>query len=57
MIQFAKEGATVCGVSRMQQNLAQVTAAGGQGSVMAADLSTPEGAEKAVTECLARHGA
>lgn len=60
MLLFAKEGATVCGASRTQKNLdetlAQVKAAGGQGSVVAADLSMPEGAEKAVAECLARHG-
>ncbi len=60
MVLFAKEGATVCGVSRTQSNLDEtlqmVEAAGGKGSVVSADLATPEGAEKAVTECLARYG-
>jgi meso-butanediol dehydrogenase / (S,S)-butanediol dehydrogenase / diacetyl reductase len=60
MAMFAKEGATVCGVSRTQANLeetlARVTAGGGKGSVISADLSTPEGAEKAVNECVKRYG-
>jgi len=60
MILFAREGATVCGVSRTQANLdetlRQVAAAGGNGSAVSADLSVPTGAEMAVQECLARHG-
>lgn len=48
---FAKEGAKVVGVSRTQANLDEtlqaVKAAGGEGAVVAADLSTPEGAQKA----------
>jgi NAD(P)-dependent dehydrogenase (short-subunit alcohol dehydrogenase family) len=60
MVMFAKEGATVCGVSRTQRNLdetlRQVEAAGGTGSVFSADLSTPEGAEAAVNACLERYG-
>ena len=57
---FAREGARVVGVSRTQGNLdetlALVTAAGGVGSVVAADLSTPEGAQKAVDAAMAVHG-
>ena len=53
---FAVEGAKVAGVSRTKVNLdetlAQVKAAGGEGKVVAADLSKPEGAEKAVAETL-----
>ena len=53
---FAAEGAKVVGVSRTKANLdetlAQVKAAGGEGQVVAADLSRPEGAEKAVAETL-----
>lgn len=60
MILFAREGATVCGVSRTQGNLdetlRQVRAAGGEGSVVSADLSVPEGAEQAVAACLKTHG-
>ena len=56
---FAQEGATVCGVSRTQRNLDDtlqaILAQGGQGSVFAADLAQPEGAEAAVAHCLARH--
>lgn len=60
MILFAREGATVCGVSRTQANLDEtlrlVRAGGGEGSVVSADLSVPEGAEQAVAACLATHG-
>lgn len=60
MVMFAREGATVCGVSRTQANLdetlAKVTASCGKGSVISADLATPAGAEKAVTECVNRYG-
>ena len=57
---FAAEGAKVVGVSRTQGNLdetlAQVQAAGGEGKVVAADLSRPDGAEKAVAETLKAYG-
>jgi NAD(P)-dependent dehydrogenase (short-subunit alcohol dehydrogenase family) len=57
---FAKEGAKVVGVSRTQSNLdealATVTGAGGEGIVVAADLATPEGAQKAVEATLAAYG-
>jgi NAD(P)-dependent dehydrogenase (short-subunit alcohol dehydrogenase family) len=57
---FAREGATVHGVSRTQANLdevvAAVTRAGGRASATAADLARPEGAERTVADCLARHG-
>jgi NAD(P)-dependent dehydrogenase (short-subunit alcohol dehydrogenase family) len=57
---FAQEGAVVCGVSRTQRNLDDslqaILAQGGHGSVFAADLAQPEGAEAAVAHCLARHG-
>ena len=60
MVMFAKEGATVCGVSRTQKNLDEtlrlVEDAGGKGSVFSADLSTPEGAEAVVNECIRQHG-
>jgi len=57
---FAAEGAKVVGVSRTQSNLdetlAMVKAIPGEGKVVAADLSQPEGAAKAVTETLNAHG-
>jgi NAD(P)-dependent dehydrogenase (short-subunit alcohol dehydrogenase family) len=57
---FASEGAKVVGVSRTQSNLdetlAQVKAAGGEGVVVAADLSTAEGAQKAVDATLKAYG-
>jgi NAD(P)-dependent dehydrogenase (short-subunit alcohol dehydrogenase family) len=57
---FAAEGAKVVGVSRTQANLdetlAQVKAAGGEGAVVAADLATSAGAEKAVAATLAAYG-
>ena len=57
---FAAEGAKVVGVSRTQTNLdetlAMVKAIPGEGKVVAADLSKPEGAEKAVTDTLAGFG-
>ncbi len=60
MVMFAREGATVLGVSRTQSNLdetlAMVEAAGGTGSVYSADLSDPERAEAAVDECVKRYG-
>ncbi|MCB1748321.1 MAG: SDR family oxidoreductase [Gammaproteobacteria bacterium] len=60
MVMFAREGATVFGVSRTQANLdetlRQVEAAGGQGSVFSADLADPALAEGAVNECVNRYG-
>ena len=57
---FAKEGAKVVGVSRTQANLdetlALVKKAGGEGMVIAADLSEDSGAEKAVNATLAKYG-
>lgn len=57
---FAREGAKVVGVSRTQKNLdealAAVKAAGGEGQVVAADLSRPEGVEKAVKATLDAYG-
>lgn len=57
---FAAEGAKVVGVSRTQSNLdetlSQVKAAGGEGQVVAADLSKPEGADKAMEETLKSFG-
>src|SRR3984957_14775849 len=57
---FAAEGAKVVGVSRTQSNLdetlAMVKASSGEGRVVAADLSKPEGAEKAVAETLSSFG-
>ena len=57
---FAAEGAKVLGVSRTQANLdetlALVKAAQGDGKVVAADLAKPEGADKIVTETLTAFG-
>lgn len=57
---FAKEGAKVVGVSRTQANLdetlALVKKAGGEGMVIAADLSEDSGAERAVNAALAKYG-
>jgi NAD(P)-dependent dehydrogenase (short-subunit alcohol dehydrogenase family) len=57
---FAAEGAKVVGVSRTKSNLdeslAQVKAAGGEGQIVAADLSKPDGAEKAMAEALKAYG-
>lgn len=57
---FAKEGAKVVGVSRTQSNLdetlAEVKKAGGEGSVVSADLSTPEGAQKAFDAAIKAYG-
>ena len=50
---FAREGAKVVGVSRTQANLDEtlqaVTSAGGEGKVVSADLSSPEGAPVSYT--------
>ncbi len=60
MVMFAKEGATVYGVSRTQANLDEtlrlVKAAGGPGSVFSADLSQPDRAEAAVNRCIEQYG-
>jgi NAD(P)-dependent dehydrogenase (short-subunit alcohol dehydrogenase family) len=57
---FASEGAKVVGVSRTQSNLdeslAQAKGAGGDGAVVAADLATGAGAEKAFNAALASFG-
>tara|TARA_E500000305_G_C4004007_1_gene228874 strand:- start:59 stop:841 length:783 start_codon:yes stop_codon:yes gene_type:complete len=57
---FAREGAKVVGCSRTQSNLdetlANVTRDGGKGIVVAADLSTPEGAQKLVDATIAEYG-
>ena len=57
---FAREGATVVGVSRTQANLdaalAAVQATGGQGMVMARDLSRAESAEEIVAATVKAYG-
>ena len=60
MVLFAREGATVFGVSRTQSNLDEtlgvVEQSGGAGSVYSADLADPARAEAAVDECVERYG-
>ncbi len=57
---FAREGAKVIGVSRTQANLdealARVRAAGGEGIVLAKDLSQPESADEIVAATLKAYG-
>lgn len=57
---FAREGAKVIGVSRTQSNLddalARVQAAGGDGMVLAKDLSVPASADEVVAATLQAHG-
>lgn len=57
---FAREGAFVVGVSRTQANLdtvlAAVRTAGGEGMVLARDLSRPESAEEIVAATVAARG-
>jgi NAD(P)-dependent dehydrogenase (short-subunit alcohol dehydrogenase family) len=57
---FAAEGAKVMGVSRTQSNLdaalAAVRAAGGEGQVLARDLSQPQSADDIVAATLAAYG-
>ncbi len=57
---FAKEGAKVVGVSRTQSALdgalSEVKAIGGDGAVVAADLSTEAGAETAMAKTLDAYG-
>jgi NAD(P)-dependent dehydrogenase (short-subunit alcohol dehydrogenase family) len=60
MVLFAKEGATVLGVSRTQANLeqtlAQVEQAGGRGSILAADLSSDDACRLVVQTAIDRYG-
>jgi len=60
MVIFAREGAKVVGVSRTQKNLDEtlslVRQAGGDGMVVAADLSKPEGAETVIRKTMEAHG-
>ncbi|MGD9536153.1 MAG: SDR family NAD(P)-dependent oxidoreductase [Alphaproteobacteria bacterium] len=60
MVIFAREGAKVVGVSRTQKNLDEtlslVRQAGGDGMVVAADLSKPEGAETVIGKVMEAHG-
>lgn len=60
MLIFAREGAKVVGVSRTQSNLDEtlrlVTDAGGEGIVVSADLSKPEGAQKTVDAAMSAYG-
>jgi NAD(P)-dependent dehydrogenase (short-subunit alcohol dehydrogenase family) len=60
MEMFAREGARVVGCSRTQANLDQtlatVEAEGGEGMVVAADLSTEEGARKLVDATVEKYG-
>jgi len=57
---FAREGARVVGVSRTQKNLDEtlglVKKAGGQGQVVATDLSKPEAAELAIKRAVDAYG-
>jgi NAD(P)-dependent dehydrogenase (short-subunit alcohol dehydrogenase family) len=56
---FAREGAKVVGVSRTQKNLEETLAlvknAGGDGMVIAADLAGPEGAETVIKRTMDVH--
>ncbi len=60
MEMFAREGARVVGCSRTQSNLDEVLAAveaeGGEGMVVAADLSTEAGAKKLVDATVEKYG-
>ncbi|HMM76755.1 MAG TPA: SDR family oxidoreductase [Gammaproteobacteria bacterium] len=60
MTLFAREGATVVGVSRTQKNLdealVEVHALGGRGTVLAKDLSKPESSDEIVAATLAAYG-
>jgi NAD(P)-dependent dehydrogenase (short-subunit alcohol dehydrogenase family) len=57
---FAKEGATVFGISRTQSNLDEtlslVQALGGKGKVFSADLSQPSEVQNAIDNCLESFG-
>ncbi len=60
MVLFAREGAKVLGVSRtlsnLERTLEQTRDAGGEGSVLAADLSEDGSCERVVEATLARYG-
>lgn len=60
MLLFAREGATVVGVSRTQKNLdevlAEVHALGGRGMVLAKDLSDPASSDAIVAATVAAYG-
>ena len=60
MSMFAREGATVVGVSRTQKNLdealVEVHALGGRGMVLAKDLSQPESCDEIVAATVAAYG-
>jgi NAD(P)-dependent dehydrogenase (short-subunit alcohol dehydrogenase family) len=60
MVLFAREGAKVVGVSRTQANLDEtlelVTQSGGEGTVVAADLSEDRGAEKTISAAIQAFG-
>ena len=60
MVLFAKEGAKVVGCSRTQSalddTLEKVGAAGGEGRVVAADLSSEAGAQSVIDATLEAHG-
>jgi len=60
MVLFAREGAKVVGVSRriekLNETLAAVKAAGGEGIVISADVGKPESAEKVFDEAVAKFG-
>ncbi|MCW2643258.1 MAG: family oxidoreductase [Dactylosporangium sp.] len=60
MLLFAREGARVVGVARREDKLAdvldEVTRAGGTGCVVAADLSTEDGARQAIRTAVEQFG-
>jgi NAD(P)-dependent dehydrogenase (short-subunit alcohol dehydrogenase family) len=60
MVLFAREGAQVVGASRTQKNLDEtmrmVEKEGGQGTVVACDLSTEEGAKKLIDKAVESFG-
>ena len=60
MTLFAREGATVVGSARTQENLDEslrlAKEDGGDGFVQAADLSKPEGAEALIEAAMAAYG-
>jgi NAD(P)-dependent dehydrogenase (short-subunit alcohol dehydrogenase family) len=60
MLRFAREGARVVGVARSEDKLAEVlrevTRDGGTGCVVAADLSTEDGAGRAIDAAVERFG-
>ncbi|MCK5771189.1 SDR family oxidoreductase [Algiphilus sp.] len=60
MVRFAREGARVVGCSRTQSRLdealAEVTAAGGTGMAVAADVGTEDGAARLIEAAIAAYG-